>query len=100
MALYSLAGLSALEPPLVVKALKSEDVKGREHALRLAETYADRAEVHRDACRTLHRDTDEPRRADGDRRPDTELRRTILPLSTNHSSSLPVPASPGHHLPR
>ena len=56
-ALYSLRGLSALEPALVVSAMKSDDSKAREHALRLAESFADQADV-RDAVLPLADDAD------------------------------------------
>ncbi|MDB5387902.1 MAG: cytochrome c [Planctomycetaceae bacterium] len=45
MALYSLQGLSTLEPVLVVQALAAAEPKAREHALRLAESFSDQAEV-------------------------------------------------------
>lgn len=45
MALYSLQGLSALEPAMVLDMLKSEESKAREHALRLAESFADQADI-------------------------------------------------------
>lgn len=45
MALYSLQGLSALEPDLVVAALKGDERSTREHALRLTEGFAGDAEV-------------------------------------------------------
>lgn len=54
MALYSLQGLSALEPAQVIAALRSDSTQQREHALRLAEAFflADRADV-RDAVLPL-----------------------------------------------
>ncbi|MES2794102.1 MAG: PVC-type heme-binding CxxCH protein, partial [Planctomycetota bacterium] len=57
MAMYSLQGLSALEPALVINALKSTEPKAREHALKLAESFADQAEV-RDAVLALADDAD------------------------------------------
>ncbi len=45
MALYSLQGLSALEPSLIISALKNEEPRAREHALRLAEAFADQADI-------------------------------------------------------
>lgn len=39
MAMYSLRGLLALEPAMVVEALKNPEPKAREHALRLAEVF-------------------------------------------------------------
>ena len=49
MAMYSLHALSALEPSSVIAALKLDDPKGRVHALRLAERFADQAEVRESA---------------------------------------------------
>jgi putative membrane-bound dehydrogenase-like protein len=57
MALYSLQGLAALEPVDVVQALSAADSKAREHALRLAESFADQADV-RDAVLKLVDDAD------------------------------------------
>ncbi|MCX7422292.1 MAG: HEAT repeat domain-containing protein [Planctomycetia bacterium] len=57
MAMYSLHALSALEPSSVMAALKSDDPKGREHALRLAERFADQAEV-RESVLPLADDSD------------------------------------------
>ncbi|MDB5340139.1 MAG: cytochrome c [Planctomycetaceae bacterium] len=57
MALYSLQGLGALEPGMVVNALKSTESKAREHALKLAESFIDQAEV-RDAIPALADDAD------------------------------------------
>lgn len=57
MALHSLHGLSALEPSSIVTALKAEEPKAREHALRLAESFADQAEV-REAVLPLAEDAD------------------------------------------
>ena len=57
MAMYSLHALSALEPSSVMTALKSDDPKGREHALRLAERFADQAEV-RESALPLANDAD------------------------------------------
>lgn len=45
MALYSLQGLSALEPSMVVATFKSEDSKSREHGLCLAEMFTNQADV-------------------------------------------------------
>ena len=45
MAQYSLQGLSALEPSLVVAGLKSDDPRARQHALKLAESFADKPDV-------------------------------------------------------
>ena len=45
MAQYSLQGLSALEPSLVVAGLKSDDPRARQHALKLAESFADQPDV-------------------------------------------------------
>ncbi|WP_397568621.1 PVC-type heme-binding CxxCH protein [Schlesneria sp. T3-172] len=45
MALYSLQGLSALEPSLVISELRSDDPRARQHALRLAESFVDRPDV-------------------------------------------------------
>ncbi len=57
MAMYSLHALSALEPSSVMAALKSDDPKGREHALRLAERFTDQAEV-RESVLPLANDPD------------------------------------------
>jgi putative membrane-bound dehydrogenase-like protein len=57
MALYSLQGLSALDSSLVVTALKDEEPMAREHALRLAESFADQADV-REAVPVLAEDPD------------------------------------------
>jgi putative membrane-bound dehydrogenase-like protein len=57
MALYSLQGLSSLDSSLVVTALKAEESKVREHALRLAESFADQADV-REAVPLLADDAD------------------------------------------
>ena len=57
MVLYSLQGLSALEPSLVMTALKAEEPKAREQALRLAESFADQADV-REAMLPLVDDSD------------------------------------------
>ncbi|MBC7816747.1 MAG: HEAT repeat domain-containing protein, partial [Planctomycetaceae bacterium] len=58
MALYSLQGLSALEPSSIVTALKDPEPKVREHALRLAESFADQADV-REAVLPLADDSDQ-----------------------------------------
>lgn len=52
MAMHSLHGLSALEPALVVSALESKVTKVCEHALQLAESFTDQADV-RDAVLPL-----------------------------------------------
>lgn len=57
MALHSLLGMSALEPDMVVDALKNEEPKAREHALRLAEMYTNDVVV-RDAVLPLAEDAD------------------------------------------
>ena len=57
MVLYSLQGLSALEPSLVMTALKAEEPKACEQALRLAESFADQADV-REAMLPLVDDSD------------------------------------------
>jgi len=56
MALYSLRGLNALEPTLLL-TLKPTESKAREHILKLAETYAGDAEV-RDAVIAMADDAD------------------------------------------
>ena len=45
MGLYSLQGLAELDPALVVQALQSNDARERQHALRLAESFADEPAV-------------------------------------------------------
>ncbi|REJ72849.1 MAG: cytochrome C [Planctomycetota bacterium] len=40
MGLYSLQGLSALEPSMILPALQSNDPRERQHALRLAESFS------------------------------------------------------------
>lgn len=57
MALYSLQGLQALEPELVIAALHSTESKVREHACRLAESFTGEAEV-RAAVMALADDSD------------------------------------------
>ncbi len=57
MALYSLQGLSALEAAPVIAALKSSVPEVRQHALRLAESFANDAEL-REAVLPLASDDD------------------------------------------
>jgi putative heme-binding domain-containing protein len=45
MAMYSLQGLSALEPELVIAALAAKEVPVKEHALKLAESFSDLPEM-------------------------------------------------------
>jgi len=52
MALYSLHGLGALEPDLVVDALHANESAVREHALKISESFANRPDV-RDAVLKL-----------------------------------------------
>lgn len=51
MALYSLQGLGALRPPQVVRALASPSAESRQHALRLAESFAMSADVRQAVLR-------------------------------------------------
>lgn len=57
MALYSLQGLSALEPELVLKALSADQAKVREHALHLAESMTTQVDI-RNAVTLLADDAD------------------------------------------
>lgn len=57
MSLYSLQGLSALEPSLVVNVLKATDPQAREHALKLSESFVDQPDV-REAVPSLADDAE------------------------------------------